>query len=95
MSHSACTALIPIMTSRLMLSLKEAAVEPTEPWSLSTMSDFNTGRDGVNFASRRVSGLGETVETSTLPNEEDMEFKSTHTWPGEGGSELWASGRRG
>jgi len=69
------TVLVPIMASRMMLSLKKAAVDPNGMWSLSTMSDHDQAGDGtVHFASRVPSGLGQTSGSSMLPNEEGVEL---------------------
>lgn len=71
--------LLPVLASRLMLSLKKAAAEPAGLWSLSTMGGL--GRpphvDGVIlFASRTLDlpwGTADFSEPSTLPSE-DMEL---------------------
>ncbi|KAF9648024.1 hypothetical protein BDM02DRAFT_3129359 [Thelephora ganbajun] len=73
---------IPIMVSRLMLSLKKAAIEPTLPWSLATMtlSGHGTGaRPGVgtlHFVSRTFDVSHEIPRTLTPPDEEDVELES-------------------
>ena len=70
--------LVPMMASRLMLSLKKASVEPVGMWSLEVMSSSRAGRvagDGtVRFASR-VSGRScETSSYSVTLDEEDIEL---------------------
>lgn len=66
------------MASRLMLSLKKAAIEPTGPWSLTTMTNLSTGgapEDSVSFASPGLGGSHEISETSAPRNEEDIELE--------------------
>lgn len=72
---------VPIMASRLMLSLKKAAAEPAEPWSLATMSDLNSGgpprsgtlrfaprtHDASEKTSETPSALEEAIELETIP----------------------------
>jgi len=74
------TALVPIMTTRLMLSLKKAAAEPATPWSLSTMSESGGGtmqyRDITHSTPRILGGSRGMAATHTLPNEMDMEPES-------------------
>ena len=57
---------IPVMASRLMLSLKKAAVKPTEAWSLETMTTMSqgglTGDGTIHSVSRAPSGLREIPE---------------------------------
>ena len=68
-----------MMASRLMLSLKKAAVEPFGEWSLSTL----TGREGtttglvtIQFASRPLNASREAPEpTAVPPNEGEMELE--------------------
>ncbi|KAF9648038.1 hypothetical protein BDM02DRAFT_3116104 [Thelephora ganbajun] len=73
----------PIMASRLMLSLKKAAIEPALSWSLETMtlSGHGTGtRPGVgtlHFASRTYDVSHQTSGTLTPPDEGDVELEST------------------
>ena len=67
---------VPIMATHLMLSLKKAAAEPTGPWSIATMTDVSTGRppdEAPRFTSRI---FGASRETSTPPNEGDVELDS-------------------
>lgn len=68
------------MASRLMLSLKKAAIEPA--WSLTTMTGLDRGmtlEDGtgtIRFASRMLDGSQEILEeTHALPNEGDIELE--------------------
>lgn len=77
-STSSCRAnivFVPVMASRLMLSLKKAAVEPTRPWSIETMSDSGRATH-INFASRVLGASHETLETLPFPNEEGVELDS-------------------
>ena len=68
------------MASRLMLSLKKAAIGPAMPWSLATMTNFGRGMSQevrtVRFAPRTLSRSRETSETPNLPNEGDIELVS-------------------
>ena len=61
------------MASRLMLSLKKAAVEPTRPWSLETMTGCSTSTPSqvgtIRFAPRTF----EVSETPFPQNEEDVD----------------------
>lgn len=70
--------LIPIMASRLMISLKKATAQAKIPWSLDTMTTISLGRsteDGVVNSTPRVpGGLHEISLTSAAQNEEDMEL---------------------
>lgn len=69
--------LLPIIASRLMLSVKRAAVEPTGLWSLSTMAGSRRGEpaeDGtLQFASQI---FGAPPEAVTSPSEGDIELDS-------------------
>ncbi|KAF9648022.1 hypothetical protein BDM02DRAFT_2449903 [Thelephora ganbajun] len=82
MPGMAAMVIIPIMVSRLMLSLKRAAIEPTLPWSLATMtlSSHGTGtRPGVgtlHFVSRTFDVSHGIPRTLTPPDEEDVELES-------------------
>lgn len=71
--------LLPIIASRLMLSVKRAAVEPTGLWSLSTMGGSGRGgpaEDGtLRFASRIFGVSPEAVSTSPS-SEGDIELDS-------------------
>ena len=70
--------LLPIMTSRLMLALREAATEPTDLWSFRSTADFGggglSGGAGLQFASGAFDVSHEVSET--LPNEEGIELDS-------------------
>lgn len=71
--------LVPMMASRLMLSLKKASVEPVGMWSLEVMSSSRAGRmvgDGtVRFAPRMPDRSRETLPYSaTLDEEAGMEL---------------------
>ena len=70
--------LLSIMTSRLMLALREAATEPTDPWSFSPTADFGggglSGGAGLHFALGALDMSHEVSET--LPNEEGIELDS-------------------
>ena len=83
--------LLPIMTSRLMLSLKKAATEPTGMWSLSTMGDFGRGmfsdQETIQFVSHEFNVSHEISETLPPPNGEDIELDSVPQMPRDGGSQ--------
>ena len=68
---------VPLMASRLMLSLKKAAAEPTGAWSVATMTTFSmewSPKDGTpDFASQTFGG---SREISAPPNEGGMELES-------------------
>ena len=69
--------LLPVLTSRMMLSLKKLAAEPAARWSLSTRVDFGGGKSPqgngtVLFAPLDLSGG--SSEPSTLPSEGDIEL---------------------
>ena len=74
--------LVPLMSSRLMLSLKEAAAEPTEPFSLATITDLTSGgssadgSQGIRFKSPAVDVSHGTSEIPPSPKEEDIELDS-------------------
>ena len=59
------TILVPVMASRLMLSLKKAALRPKMAWSLETMTNLSSGRSanggGVYLASRLPDRLHESL----------------------------------
>jgi hypothetical protein len=64
-----------------MLSLKKAAVEPTGPWSVATMTDASTGsppNGTLRFVSRMFSA---SRGASTPPGEEDVELDSLPSLP--------------
>jgi len=64
------------MTSRLMLSLKKAVVDPEEPWSL--VADLGQGKSvlggSILLESRVTGGLDGILRTSFSPNEEGVEL---------------------
>ena len=68
------------MTSRLMLSLREAATESTDMWSLRSMANFggggSSGGAGLQFASGAFDVSHEVSETLTRPDEEGIELES-------------------
>lgn len=80
-SHS---MFLPIMTSRLMLSLKKVATEPTGMWSLSTMA---RERGTIHFASYGFGVSHEISETLPPPNEEGVELDSVSHLPRDSGSQ--------
>jgi len=72
------TILIPLMISRLLLSLKKASVGPTSAWSFSTNTIQGISGNGTaRFAPQLVSGLDDTLETPPSPNlvEEGLELE--------------------
>jgi len=75
------------MTSRFMLSLKKAVVDPEEPWSL--VADLSQGKSvlggSVLFRSRVPGGLDEILGTSS-PNEEGVELESVPRLPRDAGT---------
>ena len=86
MTHSANTIFVPVMASRLMLSLKKATVQPSKPWSLDTMTTVSQGTstdDGrTGYSAQRVrGGLDETSPTPAVPNEEDIELGAVPRLP--------------
>ena len=72
--------IIPIMVSRLMLSLKKAAAEPTGLWSIATMESTNRGmrpEDGtLHFASKAPGGPHQISEITSLPDGGAIELGS-------------------
>ena len=72
------TILVPVMASRLMLSLKKATVQPKILWSLDTMTSMGRGRSAggrtIIFAPRVPRGLHEASRAPVAPNEGDMEL---------------------
>ena len=72
------TIIIPVMASRLMLSLKKATVQPKMLWPLDTMTSMGRGRsagDGtINFAPTVPRGLHEISLAPVASDEEDMEL---------------------
>jgi len=79
------TVLIPVMASRLMLSLKKATVQPKILWSLDTMTSTGRGRsagDGpITFAPTIFRRLHETSRAPVAPNEGDMELGAMSQLP--------------
>lgn len=79
--HRANTMFVPIMASRLMLSLKKASVEQRGMWTLETMSALgeNVLRDAhtIRFASVKLAVSSQTLETlgGSIPEEVDIELK--------------------
>ena len=71
--------LIPIMASRLMLSLKKAVVDSRVSWSPSVMADPGQERPagGVRFEAGVPGGLDGTPGISISPNEEGVELQSS------------------
>ncbi|KAF9777632.1 hypothetical protein BJ322DRAFT_1095726 [Thelephora terrestris] len=62
--------LVPVMTSRLMVSLKKASVEPEAAWTLQSMNNTTLARDGtVRFA---FGGLQEIPLYPTVTDGEGM-----------------------
>jgi len=72
------TILIPVMASRLMLSLKKATAQPKILQSLDTMTSIGRGRSAgdetTNFAPRVLIGLHETSRAPVAPSGGDMEL---------------------
>ena len=69
------------MTTRLMLSLKSAAANPMESWSLRTLSyrapiDVLSGGGNPYFASRRLSTLHETSDVPAGPDTDNLELNA-------------------
>jgi len=76
---SAITVLAPIMSSRMMLSLKKASMGPTRAWSLSTMSNARQAGwvDGtICFALQAPGGLHDVPGASPDFVEEGIELES-------------------
>lgn len=86
--HRVNTIFVPIMVSRLMLSLKKAAVGSAATWSLATLTDFGRGTSlgTIHFASRAPGGSREALETPTLPNGGDIELEPMPRLPRDRGS---------
>lgn len=66
------TILVPLMVSRLMLSLKKATVEPTEVWSLSTLASLSQGttlsEGTVRFAPHVPGGSDDALGNPSSPS---------------------------
>lgn len=75
------TIFVPVMASRLMLSLKRAAAEPQVVWSLGVMTNPSWGRTEeeatVRFAPRVPEGRHELSFFSAGRGEEDVELELT------------------
>ena len=71
---------VPMMASRLMLSLKKAATQPKQLWSLDTMATISGGRTLESVASysaqRMHRGLHGTSQTPSALDEEDVELNA-------------------
>ncbi|KAF9644339.1 hypothetical protein BDM02DRAFT_3122078, partial [Thelephora ganbajun] len=69
---------VPVMASRLMLSLKKAGVQPKAMWSIATMTDPSWGRSTeggtIRFVSQVPEGLREISSTSAAQNEGGIEL---------------------
>ena len=65
-----------VITSHIMLSLKQASIQPKAPWCLEMLTTVSYGRsteDGtVHFSPRVLSGLLETPRNSVALNKEDV-----------------------
>ena len=76
---------IPLMASRLMLSLKKAAVQLNKPWSLETMTNISQGRptEGrTSYSAQWVhGGSREISRTPAVLNDEDIEFNAVSRLP--------------
>lgn len=70
--------LIPIMASRLMISLKKAGSKLTELRSLPAIDLDPTGPTGNGSVLAGAHGIS---GTSLAPNQEDIELDSTLRWP--------------
>jgi len=79
MSCRAGTVIVPIMASRLMLSLKKAVADSKVSWSPSVMADPSQRRPVGGFRSKSgvPGGLDGVPETFILPSEEDTEPESS------------------
>lgn len=70
---------VPIMATRLMLSLKDAAANPIESWSHGTLS-FRAasivfaGNEDLRFEPHTFDTSGETLDVSTGRGEDDLEL---------------------
>jgi hypothetical protein len=73
---------LPVMTSRIMLSLKKIATERMRLWSLSTMGERGT----INFAPLGIGVSQETSEGLPPPDGEDIELDSVLRLPQDRGS---------
>ena len=75
------TILVPVMASRLMLSLKKASIEPKGVWSLETMANATSRElagDGTICFATRVSGRShEILQTSATTDGEGVALSSS------------------
>ena len=78
MARRANTILTPVMATRLMLSLRKAAVHLNKPWSLDTMATINLrvpAQDRVSYSVQWThEGLHQIQPTLTAPNAKDIEL---------------------
>ena len=74
---------VPVMASRLMLSLKKAAVQPKVVWSLNAMGVSNPGRlperRNIQLAPQVSSALHDTLPTPAI--DEDIELAAVPQSP--------------
>ena len=91
-SHRSHAMLLPVMSTRLMLSLRKAAARPAESWSLSTMGERSKGRstgDGIrHFVPQKFKVSQETSTTLVPPSTEDIELDSAYRLPRNRGTQL-------
>jgi hypothetical protein len=78
MARRVNTMFLPIMASRLMLSLKKATAQPTRPWSLKTMTSTSqgrsTGNETINSVPRVPRGSHEIPRSPAAQNGGDIEL---------------------
>ena len=78
MAHRAGTIFVPVMASRIMLSLKKLSAQPKTPWCLETLTAASHGRsteDGVVHLTLRLPGRQrKTPQNSMAPSEEGVEL---------------------
>lgn len=75
--------IIPVMASRLMISLKKAGSKHTGPRSLPTIDldpTNSTSNESMRFAPQVFGELHGVSETSPTPNQEDVELDSALRW---------------
>lgn len=75
--------IIPVMASRLMISLKKAGSEHTGPRSLPTIDldpTSSTSNGSMRFAPQVLGELHGISETSPTQNQEDVELESALRW---------------
>jgi len=89
-AHRANMIFIPVMASRLMLSLKKAIAEPEKQWSLGTLTGRRAGtsaRDGtIRFAPLSRSEPQGVSQTCAVPKEGDIELDAVLRMPLDRGS---------